>query len=175
MKIVLRIFGTIALLVALLFSGGSAWRNFRDAGDAAAFETEVVAKKAEIEKLRKDLEAMPEGDGKTYIQEQITAGEAIINEIPSSTHFTMSGLMMVLLFVVSLIAGILLYKPRPLATVIFLATIAVSLLAYLVAPDMKETMTGGAANKTLAIASAVPAILCGLFAFLIAKKSDVKA
>lgn len=172
MKTVLKIFGIIAVLIALGAGAASIYRAGIDKEKLAEQEKQATN---EIEKYKEDTKNYT-GETKALMDEEIAKAEEKLKEAPSSSSYTILQFLHVLLLLVTLAFAVFLFRPNSkLTTQLLIATVVVILAAYFISPDIKRGMYGGAETKTLVLISGFPIIITGLFAFLIAKKSAVKA
>jgi len=173
-KTVLRIFGVIAVVVALAFGSLSVMRSIDDKKDAE----DAVGQMAEAQKQLdnfKELSKTMTGESKAQIDQQIADAEAKLDKIPSPGAYSgVIGLLFALM-ALSLVFGVLLFKTNlGLATKLCVAAVVVMLACYFLAPDLERGMYGGMKTPTLALMTGIPAIISGLFAFFVAKK-NIKA
>jgi len=169
MKTLLRVFGVILVLVALVVSSLGVVRNFRDAEDAAEYENTMSQGNLEIKELKAQAELLT-GESKAAALDSIKQAEDILKDIPSKNTFTFIGVLMVVLVLTSLVSAVLLFVVREKAAKIILAiTIVSALIAIVISPNIGGGLTGGASNRTVAMIAAVPAFLSALFAFLISR------
>lgn len=166
MKTLLRVFGVILVLAALVISSLGVVRNFRDAEDVAEYENPM---NSEITELKAQAELLT-GESKAAVLDSIKQAEDILKDIPSKSTFTFVGVLMVVLVLTSLVSGVLLFVVREKTAKIILAvTIVAALIAIVISPNIGGGLTGGASNRTVAMIAAVPAFLSALFAFLISR------
>lgn len=165
MKIVLRIFGIIAVLAALGMGTLGAIRNFGDAKDAKEAAPMV-------EQARKDLDVMKEqvknlsGLEADAMNSEIADAEELLN-IASPGTYTFIGILMAVLALISLISAVFLFKPgHKTATILLGAAVVAGLTAIVLSPDFSSKY-GAMSNRSLSIAVTIPAVLVALFAFLL--------
>ncbi len=167
MKIVLRIFGILAVIVAVGMGTLGVVRNFRDAADAKEFEASLGETQKEITQLKEQVKQAT-GEEADYINEQIKDAEDVLSQMPSSGAFTFAGILVGALALVSLVSAVFLFKKGQKKAVIILgATVVLSLLAIVISPDIDGGLTGGMSNRSIAYIVSVPAVLVALFAFLL--------
>lgn len=165
MKIVIRIFGVLAVLVTLGICLAGVVRNF---GDAEKIETEF----AEFEEQMSVMEeAVEDTDGATEAQKQQIQEEfdQLKEGIPSPGAFQAAGVMLILLALLTFASAIFLFKASKKATMILGATAVIAIINIVITPHVEETLTSGMSNKTIAIIVGIGAIICALLAFAISK------
>ncbi|RZJ63379.1 MAG: hypothetical protein EOO50_16855 [Flavobacterium sp.] len=175
MKTVLRIFGVLIVLLAFLFIGLSIWRTGTDKDDLRENEIEMTLAKAQLETLKKEAASMT-GESKKLMDEQIATADAAIKEIPSESILTVIQVLFAVMFVVALAAAIFLFRPNlKFSQILLIGSVVLLLVTYFISPDIERGEYSGMNNTTLALMSGIPVIFAGLFAFLVARKSAVKA
>jgi hypothetical protein len=168
MKITLKILGTLLAIVALLASAGGTIRNFRDAGDADSVQAELEAGKAQIEEMKKN--AGGDAAFSAEMDKSIAQMEAAAAEIPTKSTFTTAGILCAVLALLSVMLIVFQYvSSQKIATVLLVLTLIVGIMAIVMSPEMKETFTSGASNRTIAMFAGIPAILAAGCAFLISR------
>ena len=169
MKTLLKVLGVIIAVIALVISSLGVVRNFRDAEDAAAYESSMSQGKSEMDEYRKQSEQLT-GEAKEQMLQMIQEGEDLLAQLPSKNTFTSIGVLMVVLALTSLISAVLLFasKQKP-ATIILVITVVAALIAIAISPSIDGGFSGAASNRAVSIAAAIPAFLTALFAFLISR------
>lgn len=172
MKTVLKIFGIIAVLIALGAGAASIYRAGIDKEKLTKEETEA---KAEIEKFKEKTETFT-GATKAEMDQKIADAEEELKSAPSSSSLMIVQILHVLLLFITLAFAIFLFRSNlKLTTQLLIAAIVIVLAAYFISPDIKRgSLTGGLSTQALVLTSGIPTIITGLFAFLIAKKNAVK-
>lgn len=171
MKILLRVVGVLAVFITIAASSLGAYRNFEDAQSASENNAELAAAKVQLETLKKQRDMMT-GQSKIEMDATVKQAEEAIHSVPSASTFTIAGIIMIVMGLLSLVSGIFLFSANPKTKIILLAIIGFALIVILISPS-QEGMTK-ASNRAVAIAVSVPAILGALFAFLIFRKSVAK-
>ncbi|WP_294821811.1 hypothetical protein [uncultured Flavobacterium sp.] len=159
----MRILGIIAVLAAVGMGALSANRNFTDAKDAKEMAPTLEQYRTELEGMKEQVKQLS-GFEADSMNEQIAEAEKML-AIPSSGTFMAIGILMVVLALISLIAGVFLFKPgHKIAVMLLGAAIVAGLVAIIISPNI-STEYGPASNRTLSIIVTVPAVLATLFAF----------
>lgn len=168
MKIVLRIFGIISILIAVLFCALSVHRAGLDKEDAV---TELAEANALLAKYKTDAAAIG-GEAETYMKEQVAGAEKQIAEAPSGSTYTILQVLLSAMLVLALVFGVMLFRTSvPRSQQLLLLAVALLLAAYFLSPDIKRGPYGGMESRTLALMSGIPVIVAGLFALLVAKRN----
>jgi len=163
MRILMRILGIIAVIVAVGMGVLSANRNFTDAKDAKEMGPTLEQYRKELDGMKEQVKQLS-GFEADSMNEEIAKAEEMLN-LPSPGTFTMIGVLMAILALLSIISAVFLFKPGHKTAVIILgATIVAGLVAIIISPNI-STEYGPASNRTLSIVVTVPAVLAALFAF----------
>lgn len=171
MKTVFRIFGVLALLIALLTCSMSVYRAGLDKEKLAAKQTEMADAQAKLASFKAEVEKMS-GASKTEMEQQIAQAEQELSEVPAESTYLILQIFLSALLLSALAFGVLLFRPKLKPTIQLLA-VAVILCAvcYFISPDLKRGEYGGFESKTLALLSGIPVIVAGLFSLLVAKRT----
>ena len=170
MKIVLRVLGLITVVVTLLICSLGAIRNFADAEDVGALESEMAASKAQIDAMMKESEQMGASSPETLAA--VKEAQDAMNSIPSKSTFTAAGSILAVLALISIVCAIFLFVYNPkVATLLLVLTVILSITVIVISPSIEGGITSGATNRALAIAGAIPAFLTALFTFLANRKT----
>ncbi len=174
MKTVLRIFGIIIILISLLTCSMSIYRAQLDKDKLADEQTELAEAKNNIDKLKKEAENMT-GESKKQIDEQIAGFEKELENIPSETAYLIVQVLLSILLVLSLAFAVFLFRANlKLSSQLFYVAVILTIVAFLVSPDLKRGEYGGMESRTLALLSGIPVAIAGLFAILVAKRTTSK-
>lgn len=171
MKTAFRIFGILAILIALLTCSMSIYRANLDKGKLAGQEQEMADARVQIAAFKEQVKMMT-GESKTQMDEQIATAEKALNELPSSSTYLILEVLLTGLLLLALAFGVFLFRPNlKLATALFWAAVVVTIAAVFLSPDIKRGTYGGLESRTLALLSGIPVVVTGLCAFLVAKKN----
>lgn len=169
MKTASRILGIIVILIALLTCAMSIYRANLDKEETVASLTEA---NAAIAKLKQEGTQLG-GEAKTYIDQQIAEAEKMIAEAPSASTYTILSIFLGVLLVLALAFGVFLFRPNlKLVQQLLIASVIILVVTYFMSPDIKRGTYGGMESRTLALISGIPVVLAGVFALLVAKKSN---
>lgn len=175
MKTVLRIFGVIVILIALLTGAMSIWRANRDKDDLRESQTQMAQAKEQLALLKDEVKNMT-GESKVQMDEQIAAVEEGMETLPSESTYIIVQVLLGALLVLALAFGVFLFRPDlKLSTMLLGVSVVLLLAAYFISPDLKRGEYSGLPSRTLALLAGIPVVLAGFFAFLVAKKTVVKA
>lgn len=164
MRILLRILGIIAVLVAVGMGALTVNRNFEDAKDAKEMATTIEQYQKDVATMKEQVKAMS-GDEATAMNEEIAKAEKML-DIPSPGTFTFIGILMAVLVIVSLISAVFLFKAGHKIAVILLGVAVIAGLAAIVISPNISTEYGPASNRTLSIVVTIPAVIAAFFAFV---------
>jgi hypothetical protein len=171
MKTVFRIFGTLAVLIAILTCSLSISRANDDKKDVAAEQTQMVAAQQQLASLKEQAKMMT-GESKVQLDKQVADVEAIMNSAPSETTYLIVQVLLAGLLLSALAFALFLFRPNLKMATQLLGVAAILLLAaYFVSPDIKRGEYSGIESRTAALISGIPVLIAGLFAFLVAKKN----
>ncbi len=163
MRILMRILGIIAVIAAVGMGTLGVIRNFGDAKDAKESAPMVEQAKKDLEVMKENVKQLS-GLEADNMNTEIADMEELLN-IASPGTYTIIGILMAILALISLISAVFLFKPGHKNAVILLgAAVVASLVAIVLSPDFSSKY-GAMSNRTLAIVVAVPAVLAALFAF----------
>lgn len=171
MKTVFRIFGILAILIALLMCVLCIHRASLDNDEIGP---QLAAANAQIAEYKEQANQMG-GETKKYLDEQIAAAEAEIKKVPSpATFLTLEGLFAAMILV-TLVFGVFLFRPNlKLALPLLGVAVVLFVCAYFVSPDIERGEYGPAESRTLALWAGIPVVIAGLCAFGVATKSAAK-
>ena len=165
MRILLRILGIIAVLAAVGMGALSVNRNFEDAKDAKEMAPQFEQYRKDVADMKEQVKALS-GEEATAMNEEIEKAEKML-DIPSPGTFTLIGILMAVLALVSLVSGIFLFKPgRKIAVMLLGVAIIAGLAAIVISPNI-STEYGPASNRMLSIIVTIPAVLAAFFAFIL--------
>lgn len=167
MKILFRIFGILAILMALTMGGLAISRCQEDKESLNAETTEAKAKITEL----KQQSAGFTGETKTTLDEEISKAETELSKAPSSSSFLIMQVFISVLLILAVAFGAFLFKPNSKTIHGVAGALIITILLYFIAPDIKRGEYGGMEDKTMALMVGVPTLIAGLFAFLIAPKN----
>lgn len=174
MKTVLRIFGILVILLALLAGAATIWRAERDKNDLKESQTEIAQAQQQLVLLKEEVKNMT-GESKVQMEEQIATAEAGMKNLPSESAYMAVQALLAFLIFSSLVIGVFLFRPNLKLSSILMALSFVLLLAcYFVSPNLKGGEYSGLAIRTLVLISGIPVCIAALFAFLIAKKKSTE-
>lgn len=163
MRILMRILGIIAVIVAVGMGTLGVVRSFGDAKDAKEAAPMIEQAKKELETMKENVKQLS-GLEADAMNSEIADMEEMM-DIASPGTYTTIGILFVILALTSLISAVFLFKAGGKTALMVLgATVAVSLIAIVLSPDFSSKY-GAMSNRTIAIIVAVPAILAALFAF----------
>ena len=163
MRILMRILGIIAVIVAVGMGTLGVVRNFGDAKDAKESAPLVEQAKKELETMKENVKQLS-GVEADAMNSEIADMEEMM-DIASPGTYTTLGILMALLALTSLISAVFLFKAGGKTTAMILgATLVISLASIVLSPDFSSKY-GAMSNRTVAIIVAVPALLAALFAF----------
>jgi uncharacterized protein YacL len=170
MKTLLKVFGILAVLAALVTCGLSITRNLGDAEDSK----KIGGEKAELVKTVDNYKAMIDstfdGAAKVELQAEMKKATDMLDKIPSTNTFYLMTALIIFLLIVSLYSAVLFFKSNTkTATILLAASLVLFGVLYFISPDIKTGEYGPASPRSLALACGIPAVLCALFAFLISK------
>ncbi len=173
MKILVKIVGVLAVLIALLTCSLGSSRNFSDAEEITGFEQKLEKLKASVKEELKNSNGKQTAEAfeKALADAKKSAG---IKDLPSKSTFENSAMLIALLMLLSVVAGVFLFLPRLTTSMIILGiAVLASLTLIMIAPDMGEKSR--ATNVQVAWMGIIPALLATLCAYLNAKLSANKA
>lgn len=171
MKIVVRIFGVIIILVSLLFGSLSIVRAERDKADIRETLPQVEQALQQLKTLKGEVGSMT-GATKTELDANIAEAEANLAKIPSESTYTVAQLLFGALMVLTLAFGVFLFKANAKwSTILAAVAFVVFLAVYFVSPDIERGEYSGANSRTLALLSGIPVLVLALFAIFIGRKS----
>ncbi len=165
MKVLLRILGIIAVLVALGMGTLGVKRNLDDAKDAKEMGATIEQYQKEVAAMKEQVKALS-GEEATAMNEEIEKAEKML-EIPSSGTFTMAAVFIVILMLLSIISAVFLFKAGHKAAVgVFGISVIVGIAAIVMAPKIEANEFSGISNHIIAMIVAIPTVLVALFAFI---------
>ncbi|MCW4468168.1 hypothetical protein OGH69_04250 [Flavobacterium sp. MFBS3-15] len=163
MRILMRILGIIAVIVAVGMGTLGVVRNFGDAEDAKESAAMVEQAKKDLETMKENVKQLsgPEAD---EMNSEIADMEEMM-DIASPGTYTTLGIMMALLALASIVSAVFLFKAGGKTAAMLLgATVVIGLAAIVLSPDFSSKY-GAMSNRSVAIIVTVPAVLAALFAF----------
>lgn len=172
MKIVVKIVGILAVLVAFLTCSLGSSRNFSDAEEISDFQKKLDKFTADF---KNDFEKTGDKKSAEVFEKALAEAKksAGIKEIPSKSTFENSAMLIALLLLLSVVSAVFLFLPRPtVSMVIFGIAVLASLALIMIAPDMGEKSR--ATNVQVAWMGIIPALLATGMAFANAKLSTKK-
>lgn len=161
MKIVIRIVGVIAVLMAVLTCGLGTVRNFNDADAVSKYEKESAS-------LKEKMKGLDANTSKLFDKAvDSTLKDAGIDKLPSKGTFQTVGIALALLVVLSIAAGIFTFLPKPKPSTILVGIIIIlSIIALSMSPSFAKTgMFAKASNFNVALYATIPALIAGVCAF----------
>lgn len=174
MKIVLRIFGILAIVIALVTCGMSIYRTGLDKEELAEGQTELAEAQKQLTTLKEMAKTMT-GESKVEMDKKVAEAEAAINSIPSATTYTIIQVLIAVLLVLALAFGVFLFRTNlKVSQQLLIASVVLLIAAYFISPDLKRGEYSGMASRTLALVSGIPVVIAGLCAFLVAKRNVAK-
>ncbi|UPT71892.1 MAG: hypothetical protein M0D53_06210 [Flavobacterium sp. JAD_PAG50586_2] len=174
MKTVFRIFGILAIVIALVTCGMSIYRAGLDKEDLAEGQTELAEAQKQLITL-KEMASTMTGESKVEMDKKVAEAEAAINSIPSATTYTIVQALIAALLVLALAFGVFLFRTNlKLSQQLLIASVILLLATYFISPDLKRGEYSGLPSRTLALLSGVPVVIAGLCAFLVAKRNTAK-
>ncbi len=172
MKIVLKIIGTLLVIISLLLGSISVKRNFDDATKKGVTTEEITAFTTQVDSLKKINESLT-GASKEALNVEIEKAEKELSNVTTASTYKMVGYLLIVLCVLSLVSGFLLYKPNPKTSKIVLGlVIGVAAIAIVLSPNPVRGMTSGLPNRTIAIIMGAFSLASILIAFAIARKNQ---
>jgi hypothetical protein len=165
MKIVLKIIGTLVVIISLLIGSISVKRNFDDATKKGVTSEEITAFTSQVDSLKKINESLT-GASKEAMTVELEKAEKELNNLATSSTYKMAGYLLLVLCVLSLVSGFLLYQPKPKAFKIVLGLVViVAAMAIVLSPNPERGMTSGLPNRTIAIITGAFSLASILIAF----------
>lgn len=110
MKTVLKIIGTLLVIISLLLGSISVKRNFDDATKKGVTTEEITAFSTQVDSLKKMNESMT-GATKEAMNVEIEKAEKELSNLTTASTYKMVGYLLIVLCLLSLVIGFLLYKP----------------------------------------------------------------
>lgn len=174
MKSVLRIFGILAILIALVTCGMSIYRTGLDKEDLAEGKRERAEAQKQVAMLKEMAKTMT-GESKVKMDNKIAEAEAAINSVPSASTYTIVQGLIAVLLVLAMVFGVFLFRTNlKLSQQLLIASMVLLVVTYLVSPDFKRSGYSGMACRSLALLSAIPVVIAGLCAYLAAQRDTAK-
>lgn len=174
MKTALRIFGILAIIIALFTCGMSIYRAGMDKEDLAESQTAIAEAQQQVSSLKEMAKTMT-GESKAEMDEKIAEAEAAIANVPPASTYTIVQALIAGLLILALVFGVFLFRTNlKLSQQLLIASIVLLLVAYFVSPDLKRGEYSGMASRSLALLSGIPVVIAGLCAYLVARRNEVK-
>lgn len=174
MKTVLRIFGILAIVIALVTCGMSIYRAGLDKEELAEGQTEIVEAQKQLTALKEMAKTMT-GESKVEMDQKVAEAETALNSIPSASTYTIVQALIAALLVLAIAFGVFLFRTNlKLSQQLLIASVVLLLATYFISPDLKRGEYSGLPSRTLALLSGVPVVIAGLCAFLVAKRNTAK-
>ncbi|WP_146185878.1 hypothetical protein [Flavobacterium album] len=164
MRILMRILGIIAVLAALGMGSLGVVRNFKEAKEMQSSPEVLEQAHAELDSMKEQVKQLS-GVEADEMNDQIADLEKML-DLPSAGTFTFIGILMAVLALVSLVAGVFLFKPgHKIATILLGTAIVAGLIAIFLSPG-NSSEYGPASLRTLSTIVTIPAVLATFFAFV---------
>ena len=172
MKIILKIIGTLLVIISLLLGSISVKRNFDDATKKGVTTEEITTFTTQVDSLKKINESLT-GASKDALNVEIEKAEKELSNLTTASTYKMVGYLLLVLCVLSLVSGFLLYKPDPKTIKIVLGlVIGVAAIAIVMSPNPVRGMTSGLPNRTIAMIMGAFSLASILTAYTIARKNQ---
>lgn len=174
MKTVFRIFGILAIVIALVTCGMSIYRAGLDKEDLAEEQKELAEAQKQLTTLKEMAKTMT-GESKVEMDQKIAEAEEAIKSVPSATTYTIVQALIAGLLILALTFGVLLFRTNlKLSQQLLIASMVLLVATYLMSPDIKRGEYSGMASRSLALLSGIPVVIAGLCAYLVAKRNTAK-
>jgi hypothetical protein len=172
MKIILKIIGTLLVIISVLIGSISVKRNFDDATKKGVTTEEISAFTTQVDSLKKINESLT-GTSKEAMTVELEKAEKELANLTTASTFKMVGYLLIVLCILSLVSGFLLFKPNPKTIKIVLGlVVGIAAIAIVMSPNPVRGMTSGLPNRTIAIIMGAFSLASVLIAFAIARKNQ---
>jgi uncharacterized membrane protein YedE/YeeE len=169
MKILVKVLGVIAVLVALLLASLGIIRNFGDASDAST--PEYTQQMEQAKEMMNQVSGLVGEENMEAVGEEMNKAKALMENMPSAGTFTMLGVLNIVMLLIALVSGVLLFVMRPKIAMMCLAgSIIVFAVIYFMSPDLDLGPYGPASPKTIALMVGIPVVISAAFAFIANKQ-----
>ncbi|AWH84764.1 hypothetical protein HYN59_06340 [Flavobacterium album] len=139
-------------------------RNFKEAKEMQSSPEVLEQAHAELDSMKEQVKQLS-GVEADEMNDQIADLEKML-DLPSAGTFTFIGILMAVLALVSLVAGVFLFKPgHKIATILLGTAIVAGLIAIFLSPG-NSSEYGPASLRTLSTIVTIPAVLATFFAFV---------